>query len=284
MTISFTHSFNGRLVTQEEPWIMAILNATPDSFFAHSRVSQQAVDRAGEMLEQGAHILDIGGQSTRPGATRIEANEEIDRVVPLVEAIHQAFPNALLSIDTFYGSVVKAVQPFGISMVNDVSAGQIDETLLPTTAQLGLPYVLMHMQGEPQSMQKAPTYTHVTQEVIKFISQKINELRLMGIGDVWIDPGFGFGKTLEHNYTLLEELEQLHIFQCPLLVGVSRKKMIQNAVNRSAEEVIYGTTAVHMAALERGASILRVHDVEPARQAIAIQKQLLEAKKKAKSV
>lgn len=263
---------------------MAILNATPDSFFAESRISDLAVDKVGEMLEQGAHIIDIGGQSTRPGATRIEASEEIDRVQPVVEAIHKAFPEAILSIDTFYGAVVKAVKPLGISLVNDVSAGKIDASLLPITAELGLPYVLMHMQGEPQTMQQAPNYIDVTQEVIKFISQKINELTLMGIGDIWIDPGFGFGKTLAHNYTLLNELEQLHLFNRPLLVGVSRKKMIQNAVNKGAHEVLFGTTAVHMAALERGASILRVHDVEAARQAIAIQKQLLEAKKKASSV
>jgi dihydropteroate synthase len=194
--------------------------------------------------------------------------------MPALEAIVKAFPHAPISIDTFYSLVAHEALKAGASVVNDVSAGSLDPELWNVVAKHQAVYLLMHMQGEPQSMQNKPQYTHVTQEVIKFISLQLNTLRNKGISDVWIDPGFGFGKTLEHNFQLLRELEAFQLFNCPILVGMSRKKMIQTATGRSSEEVIYGTTTAHFAALERGAAILRVHDVEPARQAIAIYQNL----------
>lgn len=272
--ISYTHRFRGQLVNQTEPWIMAILNATPDSFFEGSRLADDAVERAGECLQLGAHLLDIGGQSTRPGATRISAAEELDRVMPALEAIVKAFPNARISIDTFYSLVANEALKAGAAVVNDVSAGSLDAELWNVVAKHQAIYLLMHMQGDPQSMQNKPQYAHVTHDITKTISLQLNALHNKGISDVWIDPGFGFGKTLEHNFQLLRELEAFQLFNCPVLVGMSRKKMIQTATGRSSEEVIYGTTAAHFAALERGAAILRVHDVEPARQAIAIYQNL----------
>lgn len=250
---------------------MGILNLTPDSFYALSRLDEATiVARASQMIAEGADILDLGGQSTRPGAERISAEEELSRVEPAVCAIRAAFPEVILSIDTFYGSVAKRAIELGADMINDVSAGSIDSNILDVAANAGCPYVLMHMQGEPQSMQKSPTYTDVVNEVIHFFSEKINMLRAKGIHDIVIDPGFGFGKTANHNFELLAATHDLKLFDLPILIGVSRKKMIQHAVNNDAENALSGTIAANTIALLEGASILRVHDVKAATDARSI--------------
>lgn len=251
---------------------MGIVNATPDSFFIESRseVVESAVTQVRKMIADGAQIIDIGGQSTRPGAERVSADLEIKRVVPVIEAVHDAFPDVLISIDTFYGEVVEAAYKAGAGMVNDVSAWNIDPSLLKVVAKYQLPYVLMHMQGNPQTMQKAPRYVDVVNEVYLFFTEKLNLLRQEGISDLFLDPGFGFGKTLEHNYELLGRLKEFSTLDCPLLIGLSRKGMIYKPLNINAEDALNGTTAANVIALMNGAQVLRVHDVKAAAEAIKI--------------
>ena len=271
----FTLQVGGKLIYAESPVIMGILNITPDSFYSISRTEESAiVERAGQMIAEGAQILDIGGQSTRPGAERISPDEEWARVESGLKAIRTAFPEILISIDTFYSSVAEKAIANGVDLINDVSAGSIDPKMFETAAKLGVPYVLMHMQGDPQSMQKSPEYENVVQDIILFFSQKINELKKAGVKDIILDPGFGFGKTLEHNFTILNKLDEFSLLECPLLIGMSRKKMIQNATGSDAEHSLNGTVAANTIALLNGASILRVHDVKAAKDAISIVYQL----------
>ncbi len=251
---------------------MGILNLTPDSFFEGSRYAEpsQLKARLLQMESDGVDIIDLGGQSTRPGATRISAIEEWERVKPALELIAEHFPHIPVSIDTFYSEVASKAINAGAAMVNDVSAGQIDAAMFSTVASLHVPYVLMHMKGDPQTMQKQAGYEDVAAEVVSFFSEKINELTSLGVADIVLDPGFGFAKTQAHNYTLLKHLDELSIFNLPLLVGVSRKKMIQNLVGSDAAGALNGTTVVNTLALQSGAHILRVHDVKEARETIAI--------------
>jgi dihydropteroate synthase len=267
----FTLQVGGSLIKAEKPMIMGILNLTPDSFYTISRTNEEAIiERARLMINQGADILDIGGQSTRPGAERISAEEEWSRVEFGLTAIRKAFPEILISIDTFYGSVAEKAVQLGANIINDVSAGSIDPNMFEIAGRLQVPYVLMHMQGDPQSMQKSPQYDNVVQDVILFFSKKINELKKAGVKDILLDPGFGFGKSIEHNYTILSQLGEFKILECPLLIGISRKKMIQNATGTDAENALNGTVAANTIALLNGASILRVHDVHAAKDAISI--------------
>ena len=267
----FTLQVGGKLISAEKPMIMGILNLTPDSFYTVSRTSEEAIiERARLMIDQGADILDIGGQSTRPGAERISSEEEWSRVELGLVAIRKAFPEILISIDTFYASVAEKAVQQGANIINDVSAGSIDPGMFETAGRLRVPYVLMHMQGEPQSMQNSPSYSNVVQDIIFFFSQKINELRKAGVKDILLDPGFGFGKTIDHNYSILSKLEEFKILECPLLIGMSRKKMIQSATGTDAENALSGTIAANTIALLNGASILRVHDVQAAKDAISI--------------
>jgi dihydropteroate synthase len=267
----FTMQVGGKLIQAEKPMIMGILNLTPDSFYTISRTNEEAIiERASLMIDQGADILDIGGQSTRPGAERISAEEEWSRVELGLAAIRKAFPEILISIDTFYGSVAEKAVQLGANIINDVSAGSIDPNMFEIVGRLQVPYVLMHMQGDPQSMQKSPVYADVVQDIIFFFSKKINELRQAGVKDIILDPGFGFGKTIEHNYTILSNLGEFKILECPLLIGISRKKMIQNATGSDAENALNGTVAANTIALLNGASILRVHDVLAAKDTISI--------------
>ncbi len=267
----FTLQVGGKLISAEKPMIMGILNLTPDSFYTVSRTSEEAIiERARLMIDQGADILDIGGQSTRPGAERISSEEEWSRVELGLVAIRKAFPEILISIDTFYASVAEKAVQQGANIINDVSAGSIDPGMFETAGRLRAPYVLMHMQGEPQSMQNSPSYSNVVQDIIFFFSQKINELRKAGVKDILLDPGFGFGKTIDHNYSILSKLEEFKILECPLLIGMSRKKMIQSATGTDAENALSGTIAANTIALLNGASILRVHDVQAAKDAISI--------------
>lgn len=261
----------GTLLLLDQPKVMGILNATPDSFYGESRLTSisLAVETAGKMLENGACILDIGGQSTRPGAETISADEEANRVLPIIEAIHKAFPQAILSVDTFYASVAKAAANLGAGIINDVSGGE-DPEMFKLIGELGLPYVLMHRPGSAKEMQKLAVYEDILLDVGNYFSKKITALQSYQVKDIILDPGFGFGKTMVQNYKLLAGLNHFKIFELPLLVGVSRKKMIQQVIHGDAQSSLNGTTAVHMAALLAGAKMLRVHDVKAAKECVDI--------------
>jgi dihydropteroate synthase len=259
------------LLVIEEPIVMGIINTTPDSFYSGSRTAlDDVLRRAEKMIAEGATILDIGGQSTRPNSERLGADEERKRVLPAIEAVHQQFPEQIISIDTFYSAVAKDAVAAGASIVNDVSAGSIDEALLETVASLQVPYVLMHMKGDPQTMQNNPVYENPTLEVFDFLIFKIAELTTLGIDDIIMDPGFGFGKTAKHNFTLLRELSFFSQLKKPLMVGLSRKATIYKTLGITAEEALNGTTVMHTIALLNGANILRVHDVKEAVEAVRL--------------
>ncbi len=267
----FKFRIRGQLIAFDKPVVMGILNVTPDSFHGASRIApEDVVERAGVMLHQGAAILDVGGQSTRPGARDIGEDEEISRVIPAIRAIRRAFPEALISIDTFRGEVARRAADEGVSMINDVSAGSLDPSMLRAVQELALPYVLMHMQGTPATMQVAPVYHDILAELFLWFSGHIKELRATGVHDIILDPGFGFGKELSHNYTLLAGLSEFTRLEVPVLAGVSRKKMIQRVTGADVASCLPGTIAANTIALTQGASILRVHDVTEAVQTVAI--------------
>jgi dihydropteroate synthase len=262
----------GYLLDFSKPQVMGILNLTPDSFFHKSRISgtSDLLHTAAQMLDAGAAILDIGGQSTRPGAGLIAAETEWERLKTPLQALQQHFPEAIISVDTFYGQVAQRAVESGAHIINDVSSGTMDPELWPTVARLQVPYVLNHIQGTPQTMQQNPVYEDVVGEVIHALSVKLQQLRALGLNDVIVDPGFGFGKTITHNYQLMAQLEHFKVLDAPLLVGVSRKGMIYKLLGVEAAEALNGTTALHMVALQKGAQLLRVHDVAPAVEAIKI--------------
>ncbi len=260
-----------RLVHPQFPLVMGILNSTPDSFHPASRVgTDDALHLAEQMLDKGAAILDIGGASSRPGAEPISAEDELDRVLPVISAIHDRFPEALISIDTYRARVAKEAVAHGAGMVNDIGAGQLDKDMFNTVASLGVPYVLMHMQGTPRDMQNAPMYSDVVQEVVLFLSQRINAAHKAGIADVIIDPGFGFGKTTAHNFALLNGLGQITALGHPIVIGVSRKRMINEILGTSSNDALNGTSVLNTLGLIKGAAILRVHDVKEAVQVIKL--------------
>jgi len=265
----------GKLLVLSQPAVMGILNITPDSFFEGSRI--QALDellkKAESMIALGATFIDIGGYSTRPGAADVSIDEEISRVIPAVEHLHKYLPDAILSIDTFRAKVAKYGIEAGAHMINDISSGEDDADMLATVAQLGfVPYIMMHKRGTPQNMQQFTAYSDVTIDVLEYFNQKIAEAKKAGIIDLIIDPGFGFAKTQEQNYELLKNLHHFHITELPILVGVSRKKMIQNMTNTDAAGALNGTSVVHAIALLNGGKILRVHDVKEATDCINIVK------------
>lgn len=268
----FTLNYNGKLLVIDKPIVMGIINATPDSFYPGSRIqhTDDILYKAENMLNDGAVILDVGGQSTRPGSEQVGAEEELKRVIPAIEAITKNFPKALISVDTFYASVLKAAVEAGANIANDVSAGSIDDELLPMVASLKVPYVLMHMKGHPQTMQMNPVYDNVVTEVFDALNIKKQELKQSGINDIIIDPGFGFGKTIQHNFQLLKGLSFFKEMEAPLLVGVSRKSTVYKTLQVTPEEALNGTTVLHTIALLNGASILRVHDVKEACEAIRL--------------
>jgi dihydropteroate synthase len=268
----FSINCKGRLLTLEEPWVMGIINTTPDSFYQESRHSMvdDILFTAEAMLKDGATVLDIGGQSTRPGSNRVAVDEELARVLPAIEAITKRFPDSLLSIDTFYSKVAEYTVQAGAAIVNDVSAGSIDPEMIPVVARLKVPYVHMHMQGNPQTMQQNPTYENVVLEVFDYLSFKIKELEGAGIKDIIVDPGFGFGKTIPHNFQLLAHLPYFLQLQKPLLIGLSRKGTVYKTLGIQAEESLNGTTVLNTISLINGAHILRVHDVKEAVQAVRL--------------
>ena len=268
----FTLNCKGRLLIVEKPLVMGIINVTPDSFFAGSRHegADAVLRQARQMLKDGATILDIGGQSTRPGSEKLSVEEELKRVIEPIKAIHHNFPEAFISIDTYYSSVAKEAVAAGASIVNDISSGIMDERMIETVAALKVPFVLMHMQGTPQTMQKDPNYENVTKEILDFFIRTKDELHKAGITDVIIDPGFGFGKTIAHNFELLHNLSVFSMLYCPLLFGISRKSTIYKTLGITAEEALNGTTVLNTISLMNGASILRVHDVKEAVEAVKL--------------
>ena len=270
-------NLDGRIMNLSTPRIMGILNVTPDSFYDESRVPEPspALERAREMIGQGADILDVGAVSSRPGAHQISEAEELERLSPVLEALREAFPDFPISVDTWRAGVARTVRErFGIQMINDISAGTMDPEMFPTMARLGIPYIIMHMQGIPDNMQDDPEYDNVVDELLQFFAERVHKLRLLGMNDIIIDPGFGFGKTLEHNYKLLRQFDAFRIFELPLMAGVSRKSMIYRLLDSEPDAALNGTTAAHMALLVKGAKLLRVHDVEAAVETVKIFQQI----------
>lgn len=270
----FTLNCKGRLFIIDGPVVMGIINITPDSFYAGSRfhTMDDVLHRAEKMLQEGAAILDIGGQSTRPNSQLISKDEELQRVVPFIEAIIKRFPEAIISVDTFYGKVAEYAIAAGASIVNDVSAGTMDEELWPIIAKWNVPYILMHIKGTPQTMQQYAQYDNVVTDVFDMLNLKIHQLRRMGINDIIADIGFGFAKNSTHNFQLLKHLNYFQQLNVPLLAGLSRKATIYKALGITAADALNGTTVLHTIALLNGAHILRVHDVKEAVEAIKLVK------------
>lgn len=268
----FTLNCKGKIITTDRPLIMGIINATPDSFHAESRKLniEDAVEQAGSMLATGASILDIGGQSTRPGSKRVGAEEEMKRVIPVIEAIHKRFPDAIISIDTYNAIVARQAVEAGASIINDISGGTMDESMLETAGQLNVPYICSHIKGTPENMQDHAVYKDVMDELLAYFTAKTELCHKKGIKDIIIDPGFGFAKTAGHNFTILKKLSLLSVFNWPVLVGLSRKSFIYKTLGISADEALNGSTVLHTIALQNGASILRVHDVKEAVQAVIL--------------
>ncbi len=268
----FTLNCKGTLITLEQPVVMGIINATPDSFFGASRAatSTAALAKAEQMIHEGAFILDIGGQSTRPGSIQIGATEELDRVVPVIEAVKKAFPQILISVDTYHPTVAKAAVNAGADLVNDISGGRFFENMLSTVASLNVPYICMHSRGTIETMHEKPQSKHITTELLDYFIERINACNQAGIKDIIIDPGFGFGKTIADNFTLLKEMETLQMLRKPLLLGVSRKSSIYQTLKITPEESLNGTTVLNTVGLMNKAMILRVHDVKEASQAIQL--------------
>lgn len=260
-----------RLNTLHGPAVMGILNATPDSFHGDSRVDVDGALRLAErMLTEGAAVLDIGGASSRPGSAEVDAAEELRRVLPVIAAVHARFPEALISVDTWRAAVAREAVGAGAGMVNDIGAGLLDPEMLRTVATLNVPYIAMHMQGTPATMQQAPHYDDVAAEVTHFLSERLHACHAAGIADVLVDPGFGFGKSTGHNYTLLRELPRMVALGAPVLVGVSRKRMINEVLGTSPAGALNGTTVLNTLALLGGAAVLRVHDVREAVQCVQL--------------
>ena len=268
---------NGQLMDLTEPQVMGILNVTPDSFYAGSRTETEKdiIDRLHQITIEGASIIDIGAYSSRPNAEHITAEEEMNRLRFGLRLIQKHQPEAIISVDTFRADVAKmCVEEYGVAIINDISAGNMDASMFGTIAKLSVPYIIMHMQGTPQDMQMNPHYDNLQKEVFLYFAERIQKLHDLGVKDIIIDPGFGFGKTLDHNYELMNHLDEFHIFELPLLVGISRKSMIYKFLGTTPEEALNGTTVLNTLALIKGANILRVHDVKAAKEAVALVKKM----------
>lgn len=268
-----TINLNGKLIDFSKPVVMGILNVTPDSFFdgGKYRTEKNVLKRAEEILVQGGTIIDIGAISTQPGADGISTKAEIERLLPAVKAVRKNFPEAFISIDTYRSWVaLEVIEECGPCMVNDVTGGNFDANMFDTIGKLGVPYILMHMQGTPLKMQENPVYEDIIREISMFFTEKTKQLTKSGVKDVIIDPGFGFGKTLEHNYDLLNRLDSFKVFQLPVMVGVSRKSMVFKLLGTKPDEALNGTSVINTLALLGGADLLRVHDVREAVEAVKI--------------
>jgi len=271
-----TLNCNRRLLDISTPIVMGILNVTPDSFYDGGRYKDldAILKQAEKMLQEGAKIIDVGGMSSRPRSLKVPINEELKRVVSSIKAIRERFPDTFISIDTVWAKVAQEAVGAGADIVNDISAGSMDEALISTVGALGVPYILMHIQGTPQTMQNEPHYEDVATDILDFFIKKIAELHQNGIHDIVLDPGFGFGKTIEHNYTILKKMSIFQITDLPLLAGISRKSMIYKVLNTTPDKALNGTTALNMIALQNGANILRVHDVREAVEVIDLWEEL----------
>lgn len=267
-----THTLNlrGRLLELREPQIMGILNVTPDSFYSDSRTLDEVhiTDRVRQMMDEGADMIDIGGYSSRPGADDVTPEEEMDRLRRGLRIVRKLYPEVPVSVDTFRADVARmCIEEEGADIINDISGGMMDRQMFRTVARLGVPYILMHMQGTPDTMQVAPHYDNLRREVMLYFAERIDRLCQMGAKDIMVDPGFGFGKTLEHNYELMNHLEDFAVFNLPLLVGISRKSMIYKLTGGTPQTSLNGTTVLNTISLVKGAHILRVHDVKAAAEA-----------------
>ena len=264
---------NGSLLDLSQPRVMGILNVTPDSFYAGSRTQTEAeiVRRVKQIVSEGAAIIDIGAYSSRPNADNVSAREEMERLRMGLKILFEIQPDAVVSVDTFRADVARmCVEEYGVAIINDIAAGEMDADMFHTVAALNVPYIMMHMQGTPQSMQQHPHYGKLLKEVFLYFARKVQQLRDLGVKDIILDPGFGFGKTMEHNYELLSHLEDFRIFELPLLVGVSRKSMIYRLLDITPQEALNGTTVLDTICLLKGADILRVHDVKEAVETVRI--------------
>lgn len=272
-----TISCRGRLLNIEKPVVMGIMNITPDSFYKQSRVTsaKDIVNRAGNILAEGGSIIDVGAYSSRPGADEITVSEEKDRLKPALEAIRENFPDAFCSIDTFRAEIAEwAIDKYHVDIINDISGGKTDPELIDVVAGNQVPYITMHMQGQPLTMQQNPAYSHVVKDIVQYFAEHIAFLRTKALNDIIIDPGFGFGKTLEQNYQLLAGLDVFQMLELPVLVGLSRKSMIYKLLGSSPENALAGTIAMQLVALQKGAQLLRVHDVKEAVETISIYEML----------
>lgn len=274
--LSMTINCKGKILNLDSPIVMGILNITPDSFYDGGKLNndKSLLSLAEKHLTDGATILDIGGYSSKPGASLVSANEEENRVLPAIELILKEFPNAILSIDTFRSDIARKAINKGVAIINDISAGDFDDNMFAVVRELNVPYIIMHIQNNPTNMQNNPQYNDVTKEVFNYLAKKVKTLNVLGVNDIIIDPGFGFGKTIEHNYTLLKNLTIFSSLDVPLLIGLSRKSMIHKVLKNNPKESLNGTTALNMIGLQNGANLLRVHDVKQAFECIKLHNQL----------
>lgn len=273
-----TKSINckGQLLDLTIPKVMGILNVTPDSFYDGGKYKNEAdiINQVEKMLSEGATFIDVGAYSSRPNADDISEDEELKRIIPVIDLILKNFPDTLISVDTFRSKIAKQSIEAGAALINDISAGKIDGNMLQTVAELQVPYIMMHMKGTPQTMKQQSNYTNVLKEVLFYFSERIATARQLGIIDLIVDPGFGFSKTIEQNFELLNKLEHFNILDLPIMVGVSRKSMIYKTLQNTPEDALNGTTALNTIALQKGASILRVHDVKEAMECVKLTRQL----------
>lgn len=275
MQLAKPYSLNlrGRLTEISPPKVMGIVNVTPDSFYAQSRkqTAREIGEQVNKMLDEGADMIDVGAYSSRPGASDVSPEEEMNRLARALDIIREQHPEVIVSVDTFRAKVAQeCVERYGADIINDISGGDLDPEMFETAAALNVPYILMHMKGTPQDMQKAPCYNHLMSEMLQYFAERIDRLHLLGLNDIILDPGFGFAKTLGHNYQLMKHLSELHTLGLPLLAGISRKSMIYRLLDSTPQEALNGTTVLNTLALVQGASILRVHDVKAACEAVKI--------------
>ena len=271
-----TINCRGKLINFSKPLVMGIMNITPDSFYNNSRFNSEKkiIERTKQILNQGASIIDIGAYSSRPAATPISEDEELKRLEFALKIINNNFENIIISVDTFRSKIAKkVVEKYNVSIINDISGGKFDENMYQTIADLNVPYIIMHIKGTPQNMQNNPIYENVIKEIILYFAEIIHKLKLLGVNDIIIDPGFGFGKTIEHNFEILNNLKDFQIIDLPLLVGLSRKSLIYKTLQISPEEALNGTTVLNTLAIMNGANILRVHDVKEAVEIVKLSRQ-----------
>lgn len=267
-----TLNIRGKIYVLEHPWIMGIINLTPDSFYQGSRISDEMelLGTVEKMLEDGADIIDLGAYSSRPGATPVTEKEEMKRLLPALDQILRSFPGTLISVDTFRSRVARAAWERGASMINDISGGQLDEEMFRAIADIRLPYILMHMRGDPQTMSQNTNYANLFKEIVDFFTRQVGKLNKFGVSDIFLDPGFGFAKTVDQNYELIKNFKYFNVLGYPLLAGISRKSMVYKVLEVQPSEALNGTTVLNTLALLNQASILRVHDIREAKQIVKI--------------